>query len=162
MQPLRGGVNLFVIIPHLMKRARHKAILHLVRTGEIYSQDDLMRGLEARKIEVSQSTLSRDIQELRLAKAGGVYTVGDAEPAKTSEDDVLRIIREFLLEIVIAENLVILKTGPGNASTLSRAVDDAVWPEVVGSIAGDDTIFVAAHSAAEARKLEHRLRKILE
>ena len=145
-----------------MKRARHKAILDLVRTGEIYSQDDLMRGLEARKIEVSQSTLSRDIQELRLAKTAGLYTLVDTEPAKTSEDDVRRIIQDFLIDIALAENLVILKTGPGNASPLSRAIDDAAWPEVVGSIAGDDTIFVAARSARDARKLEHRFREILE
>src|SRR3990172_3908630 len=146
----------------LMKRARHKAILDLVRTGEISSQEDLMRELQARKIEVSQSTLSRDIQELRLAKTAGVYTVVDVEPPKASEDTVRRIIREFLLEAAATENLVVLKTGPGNASTLSQAIDDAHWPEAIGSIAGENTVFVAARSARDARKLEHRLHEILE
>ena len=65
-----------------MKRLRHKAILDLVKNGAIESQDDLMLGLKARQIEVSQSTLSRDIQELRLAKAGGVYVVVEGEPAR--------------------------------------------------------------------------------
>jgi transcriptional regulator of arginine metabolism len=145
-----------------MKRARHKAILDLVRTREIYSQDDLMRELQARNIEVSQSTLSRDIQELRLAKTAGVYTVVDVEPLKASQEDVRRIIREFLVEIATAENLVVLKTGPGNASTLSQAIDDADWPEVVGDIAGENTIFIATRSARDARKIEDRLRAILE
>jgi transcriptional regulator of arginine metabolism len=62
-----------------MKRQRHKAILDLVRSGEIASQEDLMQGLKARHIDVSQSTLSRDIQELGLAKAGGVYAVVESE-----------------------------------------------------------------------------------
>ena len=69
-----------------MRRLRNTAIIELVRSGEITSQEDLMRGLRARNITVSQSTLSRDIQELRLAKAGGVYTLVDAEPAVQHSD----------------------------------------------------------------------------
>lgn len=121
-----------------------------------------MRELRARKIEVSQSTLSRDIQELRLAKTAGAYTVVDLEQPKASEDAVRRIIREFLLEAAAAGNLVVLKTGPGNASVLSQAIDDAAWPEVIGSIAGENTVFVAARSARDSRKLERHLREILE
>src|SRR5437867_6587543 len=83
-----------------MRRLRHNAILELVRSGEITSQEDLMRGLKARNITVSQSTLSRDIQELLIAKAGGVYTVVDAEPAVPhSEGSLARIIREFMVDV---------------------------------------------------------------
>ena len=158
----RGGVNHFVIIPGSMRRLRHKAILELVRDHEIASQEDLMRGLKARNIEVSQSTLSRDIQELKLAKTGGIYTVVDAEPAKPSEESLRRIFREFVEGIDVAVNIVVVKTGPGHASTVSQALDDAGWPESIGSIAGENTVFVAARSPRDGKKLEHRLRELLE
>src|SRR5213594_4925813 len=101
------GSMVLCIIFDLMKRRRHNAILELVREGEIASQDDLMRGLKARNIAVSQSTLSRDIQELGLAKAGGIYTLVDAEPAVShSEGSLGRIIREFMVDIDVAQNMV--------------------------------------------------------
>src|SRR5437870_9275240 len=97
-----------------MSRLRHKVILDLVRAGEIASQDDLMRGLKARHIEVSQSTLSRDIQELRLAKTGGVYSVVDSEAAvKPSDESFRRIIREFLLDVDVAQNNGVVEAGLG-------------------------------------------------
>src|SRR5215831_20593463 len=90
-----------------MKRLRHNAILEIIRSGEIGSQEDLMLGLKARHIEVSQSTLSRDIQELRLAKTGGMYTVVDSEsPSKPSDESTRRILREFLVDIDVAQNIV--------------------------------------------------------
>ena len=158
-----GGRSIaFVIISSLMKRLRHNAILELIRSGEVTSQDDLMRGLKGREIEVSQSTLSRDIQELRLAKSGGVYTVVDAEPVKTSEDTLRRIMREFLVDIDVAQNIVVMKTGPGHASTVSQALDDAGWPESIGSIAGENTVFVVVRSPQAGKKFEKRLRQMLE
>ena len=156
------GVNHFVIIPGHMARLRHKVILELVRDREITSQEDLMRGLKARNIDVSQSTLSRDIQELKLAKTGGHYTVVDTEPPKPSEDALRRIFREFVEGVDVAQNMVIIKTGRGNASTVSQALDDAGMPESIGSIAGEDTIFVAARSARDGKRLLHRLREFLE
>jgi transcriptional regulator of arginine metabolism len=146
-----------------MKRLRHKAILDIIRSGNIYSQEELMLGLKARQIEVSQSTLSRDIQELRLAKTGGLYTVvGDSEPSlKTSDESFRRIIREFLVDIAVAKNIVVVKTGPGHASTVSQALDDAGWPEAIGTIAGENTIFIAVRSEREGKKLERRIRELL-
>jgi transcriptional regulator of arginine metabolism len=146
-----------------MKRLRHKAILDVVRTGQINSQEELMLGLKARQIEVSQSTLSRDIQELRLAKTGGIYTVvADADPGlKPSDESFRRIIREFLIDIAVAKNIVVVKTGPGHASTVSQALDDAGWPEAIGTIAGENTIFIAVRSEREGKKLERRIRELL-
>ena len=145
-----------------MRRLRHNAILELVRSGDITSQEDLMRGLRSRNITVSQSTLSRDIQELRLAKAGGVYTVVDAELAvQHSEGSLTRIIRDFMVDIDVAQNIVVVKTGPGHASTVSQALDEAGWPEWIGSIAGENTVFAVARSPKDAKKLEGRLRKLL-
>ena len=145
-----------------MKQIRQKAIVDLVRAQEITSQEELLEGLLARKIDVSQSTLSRDIQELGLAKSGGVYTTRGAEHPKTSDDSVRRTIREFLTEVAVAQNLVVLKSGPGHASTLSRAVDEAGWEEIVGSLAGDDTVFLAARSEKESRRVADRIRDYLK
>jgi len=145
-----------------MKKIRQKAILDLVRSQEVASQEELLEGLLARKIEVSQSTLSRDIQELGLAKSGGVYTVMGAEPPRSSDETIRRTIREFLTDVAIAQNIVVLKSGPGHASTLSRAIDEASWEEVVGSLAGDDTVFLAVRSEKESRRIADRIREYLE
>ncbi|HEX5000270.1 MAG TPA: hypothetical protein VFY29_18760 [Terriglobia bacterium] len=144
-----------------MKKIRQKAILELVRDHPIASQEELLAGLESRKIEVSQSTLSRDIQELRLAKTGGVYTVMEHEPPRPTEDTVRRILRDFLTGVTTAQNIVVLKTGNGHASTVSQAIDDAGWPEVVGSIAGENTVFLAAQSVRQSRKLQARIRTLV-
>src|SRR6185295_8731618 len=147
---------------HVMKKIRQKAILDLVRTKEVASQEELLEGLLARKIEVSQSTLSRDIQELGLAKSGGVYTVMGSEPPRSSDETIRRILREFLTDVAVAQNLVVLKTGPGHASTLSQAIDDAGWEEIVGSLAGDNTVFIAVRSDKESRRVADRIREYLE
>ena len=144
-----------------MKRLRQKAILDLVRTGNIASQDDLLHGLRSRNIEVSQSTLSRDIQELRLAKAGGYYAADGMDIQRVTSDSLRRIVKEFVSGLDTAGNLLIVKTGTGNASTVSQALDEADWPESVGSIAGDNTIFIAARTSKDARKLETRLKELL-
>jgi len=145
-----------------MNRLRHNAILDLVRSGEITSQEDLMLGLKARHIEVSQSTLSRDIQELRLAKTGGAYTVVESEPAaKASEESWRRIIREFLVDVAVTQNIVVVKTGSGHASTVAQALDETGWPEVIGTIAGENTVFIAVRSEKGGKKLEHRIRELL-
>jgi len=161
MLSARGSIS-FVYNFRRVKRQRHNAILELVRSGEITSQDDLMRGLKSRDIAVSQSTLSRDIQELRLAKAGGHYTVVDSESAvQHSEGSLNRIMSEFMVDIDVAQNIVVVKTGSGHASTVSQALDEAGWPEWVGSIAGDNTVLVVARSSKDAKKLEQRLRRLL-
>ena len=161
MLSAKGSIS-FVYNFRRVKRQRHNAILELVRSGEITSQDDLMRGLKSRDIAVSQSTLSRDIQELRLAKAGGHYTVVDSESAvQHSEGSLNRIMSEFMVDIDLAQNLVVVKTGSGHASTVSQALDEAGWPEWVGSIAGDNTVLVVARSSKDAKKLEQRLRRLL-
>jgi transcriptional regulator of arginine metabolism len=158
---VNGFCERFVIIRVAMKRARQKAILDLVRGGNIASQEELLEGLQSRNIEVSQSTLSRDIQELRLAKAGGYYAVVGAEPKRPSDESLGWIVREFVTSIDVAGNLVIIKTPSGNASTVSQALDDANWAEQVGNIAGENTIFMAVRSEKDARRVEKRLRDLL-
>jgi len=145
-----------------MKKMRQKAILDLVRNREISSQEELLENLLAQKIDVSQSTLSRDIMELRLAKSGGVYTVMDGEAAPASDDSARWIMREFLREASIAQNILVLKTDPGNASIVARAIDTAGWKEVVGSIAGDDTVFVVVRTSKDSHELKRRVMDFLK
>ena len=120
-----------------------------------------MQGLKARHIDVSQSTLSRDIQELRLAKAGGVYAVVESDQTTAPEDSWRRIIREFLVDVDVAQNIVVVKTGAGHASTVSQALDDTGWPEAIGTIAGENTVFIAVRSEKDGKKLERRIRELL-
>jgi transcriptional regulator of arginine metabolism len=158
-----AGVNpFFCYNPPRMKKIRHKAILELVRGQPIGSQEELLENLLARNIDVSQSTLSRDIQELRLAKAGGVYVVTGQEQHHASNESVRRILREFLTDTAVAQNMVVLKTGNGHASTVSQAIDEAGWPEVVGSIAGENTVFLAFRSPKDSRKVEQRILEFLK
>lgn len=145
-----------------MKKLRQKTIVDLVRNHEITSQEELLENLLSRKIEVSQSTLSRDIQQLGLAKTGGVYTILGTEPARSSDESVRRILREFLADVAVAQNLVVLKTGNGHASTVSQAIDEAGWEEIVGSIAGENTVFVAVRSNKESRELADRILEYLK
>jgi transcriptional regulator of arginine metabolism len=144
-----------------MKKLRQKAILDLIRNQEIASQEQLLEELLAQKIDVSQSTLSRDIQELGLAKSGGVYTAG-VEPPRSSDETIRRTLREYLMDVAVAQNIVVLKTGPGHASTLSRAIDEAAWEEIVGSLAGDDTVFVAVRSEKESKRVADRIREYVQ
>jgi transcriptional regulator of arginine metabolism len=99
---------------------------------------------------------------LGLAKSAGVYTVMGAEPQRSTDEMIRRTIREFLTDVAIAQNIVVLKTGPGNASTVSRAIDEAGWSEIVGSLAGDDTIFLAVRSSKESRQVADRLQEYLK
>jgi len=146
----------------MMKKFRQRAILDLVRSREIASQEELLENLLARKIDVSQSTLSRDIQELGLAKSGGVYTVMDPDSSPVSDESVRRILGEFLHEVAVAQNILVLKTGPANASVVAKAVDNAGWAEIVGSIAGDDTVFVLVRSPKEGQELRRRIMEYLK
>jgi len=146
-----------------MKRVRQKAIVDLVRGQEITSQEELLAGLLARNIQVSQSPLSRDIQELGLAKSGGIYTVVAAtEPARTTEETVRRNLREFLSDVAVAQNIVVLKTLPGHASTVSQFIDEAGWKEIVGSLAGENTVFLVLKSSRESRVVADRILEFLK
>jgi len=144
-----------------MKKLRQNSILDVVRTADIHSQDDLLKALRARGIRVTQSTLSRDIQELGLAKTAGVYAVVGQTPAKSSEDAARRILREFLVDVDVSGQLVVIKTGPGNAQTVAQAIDDMSWSEILGTVGGENTIFAATRAPHDAKKIVGRIRKLL-
>jgi transcriptional regulator of arginine metabolism len=145
---------------------RQQVILQLVRGGRVRSQGELGRLLRERGIAVAQPTLSRDVRELRLAKTRDGYTTPEGAPPFPSaapaerQSKLGRALRSFVLSVQAAGSLVIVKTPPASAQPVARALDEAAPREVIGTIAGDDTVFVATPSERAARELERRLRAL--
>jgi len=142
-----------------MKKAyRQGQILNLIQAKPIYTQEQLAAELARLGIRATQVTLSRDIRELGLVKTPRGYRRME-DPAGGPELGM--VAREFLRDVRVAQNLVVLKTLPGNANTLAAALDRENWPEVVGTVAGDDTVLVVAPNAAQARKVRQKLLKLV-
>jgi transcriptional regulator of arginine metabolism len=137
----------------MTKSFRQGQILKLIGQKQIHTQAELLRALKAQLIETTQATLSRDIQELGLVKTQEGYRAVAAAAAGPS---FAAAAQEFLRDVRIAQNLLVLRTPPGNANALAVALDREDWPDVVGTIAGDDTILVIAHDDATAARLRKK------
>ena len=146
-----------------MKTYRQSAILDLVSRHVVHSQDTIRRQLAARGITATQATISRDIKELGLVKraADGAYqrTHGETRSPGVTGDRVRRAVVEYLYRADRVKQLLVLKTDPGQAQPLAFALDQAAWPEVVGTLAGDDTVLVVMRTERGARTLERRLER---
>ena len=136
-----------------MKTQRHAAILKIVGSAMVASQEQLRERLKEAGFDVTQATLSRDIRELGLAKTAEGYQ----EVGAPGGPDLATIAAEFLWDARAAQNLVVLKTSPAHASTLAVALDQEEWPEIVGTIAGDDTVLVIAPDSETAVRVRDRL-----
>jgi transcriptional regulator of arginine metabolism len=141
----------------MRKAYRQAQILKLIRRGAVATQEDLAQRLAGAGIDASQVTLSRDIRELGLIKTAAGYREPNSAGREPARDNLPRVLQEFLRDIRIAQNLVVLKTVPGGAQPVARALDSEERPEIVGTVAGDDTIFIAAPNAASAKSLQRRL-----
>jgi transcriptional regulator of arginine metabolism len=140
------------------KTFRHGQILRLVSGERIGNQEELRRRLAQQKLRVTQATLSRDLQELKLVKTTDGYKTAAALPEETAVIPPLtRALREFLLDIRPAENLLVLKTPPSGAQPLAAAVDGAKFPEIAGTIAGDDTVLIITPSAKTRESLQRKI-----
>lgn len=146
----------------MTKAARQKTILELLHKGPIESQEELQGFLAKRGFEVGQATLSRDIRELGLVKTYDGYMpaggTGSTEPVLPS---VARLVREFVVEVRLAQNLLVLKTSVGSAQPVAAAMDAEDWPEVVGTLGGDDTILVISQDNRTAQQLARRIEGML-
>jgi transcriptional regulator of arginine metabolism len=142
----------------MSKTARHKAILDLLDGGPVESQDSLQQRLERKGIEVGQATLSRDIHELKLVKGPeGYRRAGETLHAESVLPSVMHLARQFVIEIRQAQNLLVVKTTVGSAQPVAAALDASRWPEVVGTIAGDDTVLVVSSDSKKAGALARRI-----
>lgn len=141
---------------------RRAVIAQLVRSRPVHSQAELRRLLRQRGFAVAQPTLSRDVRELGLAKTPRGYVVPEAAvtqfaPAPHREARLAQALRGFALSVQPAGTLVVVKTPPAAAHPVARAIDEAPLPGVVGTIAGDDTVFIATPSERVARALARQL-----
>ena len=141
---------------------RRQVIAQLIRSRPVHSQAELRRLLRQRGFVVTQPTLSRDVRELGLAKTPRGYVVPEAAvtqfaPAPHREAKLAQALRGFALSVQAAGTLVVVKTPPAAAHPVARALDEAPLPAVVGTIAGDDTVFIATPSERAARALARRL-----
>ncbi len=142
----------------MSKRLRQSELQKLIREKTLHTQEELAAELSRRGITATQVTLSRDLRELAIVKTPEGYRRRDAvAQASTSPDNLARVLHEFLRQANVAQNLVVLRTNPGSANALALALDTANLAEIVGTVAGDDTIFVAAPDSAAARRLERKL-----
>src|ERR1700722_9127982 len=145
----------------MSKAARHKAILDLLDQGPVESQDTLQHRLERRGFEVGQATLSRDIHELKLAKGpDGYRRSGEKFGTDSVLPSLMHLARQFVVEIRQAQNLLVVKTTVGSAQPVAAALDASHWPEVVGTLAGDDTVLVIATDKKKAHALAARIREL--
>ena len=144
-----------------MKSQRHNAIKDLLVKTTVTNQDELRRKLEAKGIHVTQATLSRDIRELKLVKGPSGY----AMPANINGEDDLpataSVLADFGLEVKQAQNLLIVHTTIGGAQPVAASIDSEGWDEVVGTIAGDNTVLVICPDNRRAQTFKTRIEAYL-
>lgn len=149
-----------------MKSMRHNLILEIIESRDIETQEELAEELKRRNIKVTQATVSRDIKELRLLKVladGGKYKYATVERAeKGMSDRFIRILSEAVLSIEAAGNLIVIKTIAASASAASEAIDSMKWPEVLGTIAGDNTMLIIARSESAVETLLQRFDALIK
>lgn len=138
------------------KAYRQGQILKVIERQQVHTQDELARELAKAGLQTTQVTLSRDIRELGLAKTGMGYQRFAGE-AVAFGPDLTTIAGEFLTDAKVAQNLLVLRTSPGNASTVASALDRERWEEVIGTIAGDDTVLVITGDNEQAATVRERL-----
>jgi len=143
------------------KPARQEAILGLVAQQRIASQEDLQRALNHRGIAAGQATLSRDIHDLGLVKTEEGYAMRQGGMPESVLPPVSRLVREFVLHVRSAQNLLVLKTTVGSAQPVAAALDSQKWPEQIGSIGGDDTILIVCVDKRSAGSLGKRIERML-
>lgn len=145
-----------------MKKKRHEKIIELIQKYDIETQEDLAIKLREEDFQVTQATVSRDIRELKLSKISTgegrqkyVVLMQDENPMG---DKYIRVLRDAFSSMDLAQNILVIKTVSGMAMAVAAALDALKFSEIVGCIAGDDTIFLAMRSAEDARKLMDKIR----
>ena len=149
-----------------MKTKRHAKILELIQEHPIDTQEELLRWLKLQNYDVTQATVSRDIKELRLLKvlsANGVYKYATADKAEHGlSDRLIRMLTDSVLSISSANNLIVIKTLSGSANVAAEALDSLHWPEVLGTLAGDNTILMIIRSNEEAPVIISRVQELMK
>lgn len=149
-----------------MKSVRQMAILDIIEKQSIETQEELAEALRNRDIQVTQATVSRDIKELRLLKvlaSDGAYKYATASKAENGLNDrFIRMLAESLLSVASSNNLVVVKTLSGSANMAGEALDSMHWPEILGSLAGDNTILLVVRSNEDAPAVVERIKDMMK
>ena len=149
-----------------MKTVRQVAILDIIEKQEIETQEELASALNARGIRVTQATVSRDIKELRLLivlTPSGKYKYATGDQADNNlTDRFIRMLAESLLSVSSANNLIVVKTLSGSANVAAEALDSMHWPEVLGTLAGDNTVLLIIRSNEETITVTSRIREMMK
>jgi transcriptional regulator of arginine metabolism len=144
-----------------LKEQRQRAIAELIRGGTLSSQEELGQRLSALGFAVTQATISRDLEQIgavKVRRAGQLSYALPEQVSATPGPRLAALLNDFVRSIETAANLVVLKTPPGSAHLIGVALDQSDYAEIVGTICGDDTIFVACASSASAAQLAARFR----
>jgi len=144
----------------ISKKVRQAKFFEIISGHRVESQERLTELLRDEGIEVAQATVSRDLRELGLVKVRGRYQAAVAPPQTSSPAALKSALTQFVIRMDSAGNIVVIRTSSGNAHSVCVALDAVGWPEVVGTIAGDDTIFVLARDPEECGKLLKRIREL--
>lgn len=149
-----------------MKRQRHEVVVELINKYDIETQEELAAYLREEGFEVTQATVSRDIRELNLSKisAGNgkqKYIIVQKDDTKLG-DKYIRVLRDGFVSMNMAQNILVIKTVQGMAMAVAAAIDAMKFPEIVGCIAGDDTIMAAVKSAEETEIVMDKIGEILK
>jgi transcriptional regulator of arginine metabolism len=147
-----------------MKIARHAEILKLISQYDIETQEELAARLNESGFSATQATISRDIRELKLTKVASEkgkvrYTTASKQDRET-EGKYIRAFKDAVISMETAGNLLVIKTEAGMAMASAAALDELGWPEIIGCVAGDNTIFLATKSADIAEKILDKLKDI--
>ncbi len=149
----------------IMKSARHNLILEIIESKDIETQEELAEELKNRGVRVTQATVSRDIKELRLLKVlseRGGYKYATVERAeKGMNDRFARILAESIVNMESVNNLIVVNTLSASANAAGEAIDSMKWSEVMGTIAGDNTLLIIARSDEAAEALVAKLNTLL-
>ncbi len=149
-----------------MKKLRQQKIIEIIETCQVETQEDLVERLKKEGFNVTQATVSRDIRELKLSKV----SVGEdrqkyvvlKQDDRFLEDRYSRALRDGFSSMDMAQNILVIKTVSGMAMAAAAAIDALKFPEVVGCIAGDDTIMVAVRTVEETKKLMDKIHAMIE
>ena len=149
-----------------MKAARHAMILQIIEKHNIETQDELAELLRKNGFEVTQATVSRDIKELRLIKVladDGMYKYATVDKAESGMlDRFVKMFSQSVISMTNAGNLIIVKTISGSANVAAEAIDSMRWAEVAGTIAGDNTIFVAVKDIADVQEVIKKFHALIK
>ncbi|MCI9215705.1 arginine repressor [Lachnospiraceae bacterium 42-17] len=148
-----------------MKAGRHRKIIELISTCNIETQEDLAARLNEEGFQVTQATVSRDIRELKLTKVpaegGGQRYAVHQSTGSAMNEKYMRVLKDGFVSMDMAQNILVIKTVSGMAMAVCAAIDAMKWEEVVGSIAGDDTIMCAIRTVEDTLRVIEKINRIV-